>query len=211
MYRAQIVSIDKSYSQSFVALLYSDENINFTLNIKKHFNHWKRIGAFAPSSHFLAERMATFVPKDARIVIELGAGAGSVTRKLLDRVRSDAIVIAIEEAPELVLKLRTINDSRLVVVCESAARIDATVKRLGFDYVDCVVSGLPLSTLPKNEDRAILDSTRKVLRFGGVFIQFQYFLGSFGLIRKYFPNVTIASYVFRNIPPAFVYVAKKES
>ncbi len=154
--------------------------------------------------------MAQAMPNNARVVVELGAGKGSITKMLLKHARPDAVIIAVEELPKCVDVLRTIKDSRLVVVCGNAVNVPLIVKQLGFDHVDCVVSGLPLSTLPKNEEHAILRASREVLLFGGVFIQFQYFLFSFGLVHHYFPKLSIISWVPWNMPPAFVYRAIKQ-
>ncbi len=170
---------------------------------------WFRVGALAPSSHVLAERMAQAVPFDARVIIELGAGTGSITRALLKHVRYDAVIIAVEELPVRVEELRTIKDSRLVIVCGNAMSISAILSQCGFDHADCVVSGLPLSTLPRQEEHVILAATLAVLSPGGVFVQFQYFLSSFAAIYHYFPYLSVVSWVLWNLPPAFVYRAIK--
>lgn len=189
----------------------SDENINFTLNLKKRFNEWKRIGALAPSSSYLAKKMATFVPKkEQAVIVELGSGTGSITRFLLQQMSSSSTLVAIEENSDLVDKLKeTIHDPRLIVVCGLATDMSAQLQILGKQKVDCVVSGIPLGTLSESEREKILQSIVGVLDLGALYVQFQYFLASFGLIKKYFPHVKIAGYVLRNIPPAFVYVAKR--
>lgn len=170
---------------------------------------WFRVGALAPSSHALAARMAQAVPPGARIIVELGAGTGSITRALVTHARHDAVIIAIEELPVCVEALRAIKDPRLVIVCGNAMSISAILSQCGFDHADCIVSGLPLSTLPKQEEHAILAAARAALSPGGVFVQFQYFLSSFGAIHQYFPHLSVVSWVLWNVPPAFVYRAIK--
>lgn len=74
--------------------------------------------------------------------------------------------------------------------------------------IDYIVSSLPLAFIDKNIVEDILTWSNQVLKRGGGFIQFQYFLQNKDDIKKIFPDI---EYFFTplNLPPAFVYYGKK--
>jgi phospholipid N-methyltransferase len=56
----------------------------------------------------------------------------------------------------------------------SAADVQQVLGSLGLDGADCVISGIPHSTLAPDLRARILESTRQVLRPGGSFIVYQF-------------------------------------
>jgi phospholipid N-methyltransferase len=58
--------------------------------------------------------------------------------------------------------------------------------------------------IPKEIKEAILKQSQLVLRPGGRFLQFQYALQDYGLLKDYFNRVSV-SFTMANFPPAFIY------
>ena len=154
-------------------------------------------GTIIPSSRFLCDALLKNIQwLDCMDIIELGAGDGVLTRKILERMRPDAKLTVFEIRAEFVQKLRLINDPRLTIR-------DCSAELITGQY-DVIFSCLPLLTLPRSVTQAILVNSVKALREQtGYFVQFQYSRLSEKLLAEYF--TWERRYVFRNIPPAFVY------
>jgi phospholipid N-methyltransferase len=82
---------------------------------------------------------------------------------------------------------------------------------MGLQQADCIVSGLPFTSLPRPVTHVILQATRAALGTGGVFVTYQYTPVLRSLLRSYFPTTKIARFVLPNIPPALVFVCRKLS
>jgi phospholipid N-methyltransferase len=168
-----------------------------------------RTGSVIQSSPILAEKMLEKIDfANAKCIVEFGAGSGIITKKILKKMRSDCDLLCFEIEPALAKKLKTIADSRLVIINDSAENIEVYLKYYGFPKVDCIVSGLPLASLPPQTSRNILKNIYAYLPSGGQYIQFQYSLVSLRQIKYLFSSVAIY-FVLLNFPPAFVYVCVK--
>src|SRR5262245_20319989 len=65
------------------------------------------LGSLVPSSRFLVNDLLGQVNWGrARVVVEFGPGVGTITQQILKRMRSDAVLIAIELNPDFVSFLR---------------------------------------------------------------------------------------------------------
>lgn len=174
-----------------------------TLFLKELAKNWREIGAVAPSSVFLTEKMLSVIDfASACTVVELGAGTGVMTREMLKRLSSKGTLTVFELNKNFCNALRKEKDARLSVHCLSAEKLHAMLPE---SSVDVVLSGLPLLVLPKERVRSILEAIQKTLSPKGVFVQFQYSLASRKLLLRHFQTVDVY-FVSRNIPPAFVYV-----
>jgi phosphatidylethanolamine/phosphatidyl-N-methylethanolamine N-methyltransferase len=165
------------------------------------------IGAACPSSPWLAQQIASFVPKDPKgYVVELGAGTGAVTEALLARGIPTDRILAIERSPELSQFLKK-KFPRLQVITGDACHLN----KLLHDHwsgqkreVEMVVSCLPLRSLPKYVVQGIVEELNKLLGVEGRYIQFTYDLRPnhpchvAGFTRE------ASKVVWRNIPPARV-------
>jgi len=168
-----------------------------------------RTGSIVQSSPVLAEKMLERIDfRRAKCLVEFGGGGGIITKKILRKMRPDAVLLCFEIEPALAGKLKSINDPRLVVINDCAEKIDVYLKNHGFQKADCIVSGLPLASLPPRTSRSILKNIYAHLATGGQYIQFQYTLATLRQIRYLFSSVAV-SFVFLNFPPAFVYVCVK--
>jgi len=170
----------------------------------------RQVGSIIQSSPFLVNKITNSANlSKAGCVVELGAGTGAVTKKILKRTSPDCALLTFEINPLLAECVRkNIRDPRLKVIGDSAENIGLYLKQYGYSKADCIISTLPLVTLPKPTTRKILSRVYKYLASGGQYIQFQYSLLSRDKIKQFFPSMSIA-FVPLNIPPAFVYVCVK--
>src|SRR3989338_3119949 len=176
------------------------------LFIKEFMKNWNEVGSITPSSWFLIQKMLRTIDFDtARIIVEIGAGSGCITRELLKNMKTDSQLIIFETNTEFYRELKKIHDSRITVHNEPAVNIR---KQLGGKQVDHIVSGIPLATLSPEDKENLLVICYKTLMPQGQYIQFQYSLESRGNLKNIFDEVKIG-FTPLNIPPAFVYTCIK--
>lgn len=165
-------------------------------------------GALCPSSPRLGRRMASFIPKNHKgLVVELGAGTGSVTRELLARGIPPKKLIPIEMSEKLASHLRQ-RFPEIQVIQGNAAELQNLIKasaaRESNSQVDFVVSSLPFRSLPEDLCQKIARQIEQTLGDSGRFIQFTYDLRSRNFIHfRRFTHLR-AAIVWANIPPARV-------
>lgn len=166
----------------------------------------RTVGAVAPSSKKLAEKMAGDIDfETARCIVEYGPGTGVFTETLMKKIRKHTSLLLIEYNEEFCKQLeeRYSDYSNVIVINDSAENIDKHLKKYGVKEVDYVVSGLPFASLPKSMSNKILKKTKEILRHNGMFITFQYTLLKKGYIGSYFKDISLER-VILNLPPAYV-------
>jgi len=166
----------------------------------------RSVGAVAPSSRYLAQKMMRTIDfETARCIVEFGPGTGVFTQEILRRRRLGTVVITIERNADFCAQLRKkfAAEQELHIIEGSAEKIGEYLKSLGFDHADYVVSGIPFATLPAKASTAILTQAKNHLHKNGRFITFQYSMLRKGLIGRYFNFMEIAR-EWRNLPPAYV-------
>lgn len=174
------------------------------------------VGAFAPSSVPLAERLASVVPRSAGTVVELGPGTGPVSAAIHRRLAVGVRHIGVEIDEQLVEYLRA-NQVPLDVVHGDAGDLRALLAERGIQRVDAVVSGLPWAVFDTHRQRRILGEVASVLDPDGVFTTFAYLhaLPSRparrfrAMLRSHFDEVLMTTSVWRNLPPAVTYVCRR--
>ena len=175
---------------------------------RQFLKHPVMIGSVIPSSRFLIEKM--LAPVDwsrADVFVEYGPGVGTITRPILDRLKPDATLLAIDTNPDFCAYLRhEITDSRFVVVNRSAADVGTILNEHGFSGADYVISGLPFSTLPAGVGDAIAGATRAVLRPGGIFLVYQFSPKVRQFLDPQFDRID-KDFELLNIPPATLFYA----
>lgn len=178
-------------------------NLNFLVQYLKT---PRRIGAVAPSSMWLAEKMIGDIDfENAKCIVEYGPGTGIFTDKLLEKKRPDTTLFLLETNKEFCTRLREkyAEAHNIIIIYGSAEHVDSYLKKYGISRVDYVVSGLPFASLPKNVSETILYKTKNIIGKEGLFITFQYTLLKKAFLAKYFRKIE-QERVFRNIPPAYV-------
>lgn len=149
--------------------------------------------------------------EQAQVIVEYGPGTGVFTDEIIRRMRPDAHLLVFEINPGFFALLRErLHDSRVHLVQASAADVADHLQRLGLTRPQCIVSGLPFTSLPRPVTNEILVATRAILEPEGVFVTYQYTLVLRDLFRAYF-DTRITRLVLRNLPPAFVFVCRKSA
>lgn len=143
---------------------------------RNFFRHPRMLGSIVPSSRFLIRELLSPVDwSRAHVIVEYGPGVGGITAEVLRRMRSDALLIAIEMNPDFVSYLRgALTDQRLRVVEGSAESVDEILRRFGQRQADYIISGIPFSTIPAPLRERILRKTRAMLAPGGAFLVYQF-------------------------------------
>ena len=143
---------------------------------RNFFRHPRMLGSIIPSSRFLIRQLLQ--PVDwaaARVIVEYGPGVGSITAEILQKMRPDALLIAIETNSDFVKFLRgAFPDRRLRVMEGSAESVDEILRQQGHEHVDYIISGIPFSTIPAELRERILLKTFGALAPGGSFLVYQF-------------------------------------
>ena len=178
-----------------------------------------RTGAILPSSDKLCELMTDMAGlNDVSTVIELGSGTGVITEKIMRKKAGSTTFFALEINPAFVEATKRKCPDALVYQ-SSAENVMKHLETHGESGCDRVISSLPWSTFNGETQQLILDSIYDVLKPGGVFLTYAYVLGVVApaawrfkkkLYAK-FDKVKTSRIVWRNIPPAFIYICEKAS
>ncbi len=171
--------------------------------------HIKEVGSFVPSSSILARRMTVRAQVDsAQTIVEIGAGTGSITRQIIKDMPVQSKLLIFEPHLPFFHHLQSLKDPRISLLSDQAQTLPFEMKKQGLFGVDCIISGLPLANLSKNDQQKIIRIIYSALNPGGRYVQFQYSLLSYPLIRSIFRNISL-SLVCRNFPPAIIYTSVK--
>jgi phosphatidylethanolamine/phosphatidyl-N-methylethanolamine N-methyltransferase len=175
--------------------------------------HWidkpLSMGAVTPSSKVLARAMARYVdPESAGPVIELGPGTGAVTKALVEHGVDPARLVLVEFNPSFCRLLRTRYPAATVIQGD-AYRIKHLLSGLLRDPAAAVVSGLPLQTKPFKRRLQLIDEAFELMAPGAPFVQFTYAMVT--PIPKKHAEITAhpSELIWQNLPPARVWVYRK--
>ncbi|QSB16612.1 SAM-dependent methyltransferase [Natronosporangium hydrolyticum] len=176
-----------------------------------------QVGAVAPSSRRLAAAMVEPVPRaGGPVVVELGPGTGAVTHHIGARLAGRGRQLAVELNPVLAAQLGRQHPD-LEVIQADAQQLPTLLQGRGVAEVDVVVSGLPWAGFDSVTQQAVLGAVCTVMAADGVFVTFGYGLSRWTrparrfrqLLRREFDEVVIGQMVMCNLPPAFVYYARR--
>ncbi len=184
---------------------------DFFLFLGKFLKHGTAIASLAPSSRWLSRATVANIDwEKARVVVELGAGTGPITKVLAEKARPDCRVIVLERDPDFarILRERFQGQANMDVIEGDVRDLDRLLAARGVATVDHVISGLPVPSFPKDLQRSLFEVVRKVLEPGGTFNQITEMpLVYWPLYRRVFREVR---FVFepRNFPPAGAYYCR---
>jgi phosphatidylethanolamine/phosphatidyl-N-methylethanolamine N-methyltransferase len=176
-----------------------------------------KVGAVAPTSEAMAELLTRIVPRSGTpVVVELGPGTGAVTGVIDDRLPPAARHVAIELDPAMAAFLQRAHPG-LEVIEGDAVKLGALLAEHGVEHADAVVSGLPWSLFDDETQASILTQIAGVVGSEGAFTTFAYRHGLvLSAARRFrralhetFEEVLVTATVWRNLPPAFVYVCRR--
>jgi phosphatidylethanolamine/phosphatidyl-N-methylethanolamine N-methyltransferase len=166
----------------------------------------QQIGAVLPSSRHLAGVMAGWLPPDpGDLVLELGPGTGAVTQALLKRGLPQDRLVAIEKSTRMA-RLLCQRFPKAHVINGNACQLDRLLRRQfkTVPAVGAVISSLPLRMFTPEAARELATKIRSVLRPGGRWVQYSYWLGNGRTDATARFELLSTRVVWLNFPPARV-------
>ncbi|WP_240334356.1 class I SAM-dependent methyltransferase [Sphingobium estronivorans] len=178
------------------------------LAIREFFRNPLAVGSAFPASRHLVESMLAPVDwKDMGCVVEYGPGTGIFTRALLARLPDDARLLAIDTSAAFISHLRErTRDRRLIAVRGSADNVLGIMADHGLDRADCILSGLPFSTMPPGRAARLMDRSCRALAPDGWLLAYQMRRAVGPLLARRFARLA-TGFEWRNIPPCHLYWA----
>lgn len=175
------------------------------------------VGAVAPSSTILARHICATVPESGDpVVVELGPGTGAFTDVIQRRLGGRGHHLAIELNPVFAGRLAD-RYPGLDVAVSDAAHLGDLLGQRGLGRADVVVSGLPWAAFSAGRQGSVLDAVRQAMAPGGAFTTFAYVHALWApparrlrsALHAAFEEVVVGRTVWRNVPPALVYHARR--
>lgn len=184
---------------------------DFFLFLGKFFKHGTAIASLAPSSPWLSRATVRNVDwSHAKVVVELGAGTGPITKVLADKAPAGCRVIALERDPDFarLLKERFQHLPNFEIIEGDVRDLARMLEERGIQQVDYVISGLPVPSFPKDLQRDLFRVVRQILAPSGTYNQITEMpLVYWRFYRKFFDDVKFA-FEPRNFPPAGAYFCR---
>ncbi|MEU9837136.1 methyltransferase domain-containing protein [Streptosporangium sp. NPDC048047] len=175
------------------------------------------VGAVAPSSRRLAEAVTAPIPRRGDpVVVELGAGTGVFTAEIQRRLGGRGHHLAVEINPRMAGLLAD-RHPEVDVVAADAAQLPFLLRERGLAGADVVVSGLPWASFPDGLQVRLLEAVRSAMGPDAAFTTFAYgFVRHLPPARRFrrlltasFEELVAGRTVWGNLPPAFVYHARR--
>ena len=149
-------------------------------------------------------------------MVELGPGTGAFSTALAQQLRPGDRHLAIELNPIMAAHLRAAHPTVEVVTAGAADLLQLLAER-GIGAVDLVVSGLPWQAFSGPTGRQLIGTVADALAPTGTFTQFTYSWTRWApparrqlsQLHAAFGSVKISPTIWRNLPPAFVYTARR--
>ncbi len=163
-----------------------------------------RMGSVAPSSQALCQRLVRHGwPPDGRIVLELGAVTGVISKAFLSSGLPPEQLAVVEIDPALVRHLREALPG-ITVLAGDARDLPALLPPRLRGRIGSVICGIPLVLLPVTEQRRYIEAIADVAPGQG-FLHFSYCLTSPLSARKNGLHQQREAWTAFNLPPASVW------
>lgn len=184
---------------------------DFALFFGKFLRHGTKIASLAPSSPWLSRATVCNVDWDrARVIVELGAGTGPITKVLAEKARPECRVVVLERDHDFagLLRARFRDRPNFEVVEGDCRDLASILAGLGIQQADYIISGLPVPSFPKELQLELFRVVKKVLSAEGSYNQITELPWVYwGLYRRFFEDVRFA-FEPRNFPPAGAYFCR---
>ncbi len=177
--------------------------------LREFLRNRKQIGSVIPSSNRLTKAMVNQIDyKKAKVIVELGAGLGTFTDLLVEKIGNETVLIVVEINDNFfeILKKRFENRSNIIIVKDSAENLDKILDKLNYEKADFVISGLPFLNFSKELREKIFKVVSNSINCNFILFQYTRILES-ELLQYY--NLVEREKIYFNIPPANVYVLEK--
>src|SRR5262245_11588813 len=147
---------------------------DFWLFFGKFLRHGTKIASLAPSSRWLSRATVRNIDwAAARVVVELGAGTGPITKVLAELAPEHCRVLVIERDPDFarLLRERFQAHANFEIIEADCRELGTLLAERGIDRADYVISGLPVPSFPAELQTELFRAVSKVLAPGGSYNQ----------------------------------------
>ncbi len=154
---------------------------SFILNFFKQHN---TVGAIAPSSPALARAITQALADNTaqgKIVLEVGAGTGVFTKKILSLLNDGDRLIAVEFVPEFCTMLEELfktelESGKLILIQGDILQFnpEAILFDEAFNGFDHIISGLPFNSFDSSFVNKVLTQYKRWIKKGGSISYFEY-------------------------------------
>lgn len=189
-----------------------------TLLLREFLRNPAGIAAVTPSSTAMATLLSMAIPESGEpAVIELGAGTGACTGVIQHRLCGRGRHIAVELNPTFA-KLLSKRYQHVDVVCGEAKDLPTFLVDRGIPSADVIISTLPWAPFaPSTTPRPLLATLVESLANGGAYTQAAYSWTRWApparrqlqQLQASFEEVVISETIWRNVPPARAYIARR--
>ena len=162
----------------------------------------RTVGSVTPSSVFLGRAMTEKINRRCSAsVLELGAGTGSITAHILNRLPSADLLTCVEVDEKMCMKFRASYPD--INLLEKDCREIGTI--FAGHEIGNIVSSLPYRSLPKSTTDTIFEQKISLSNSQTVISLFTYDFVFSNYHRRYPIRLIDSQSVYLNFPPARVY------
>lgn len=161
--------------------------LNFFLNFLSD----PQIATFAATPQKVVNKVYRRIDLSGDVVVEYGPGDGAYTRHLLDKMTLESRLIAIETNKHFDVELKKIDDDRFIIINDDARYVLRILEQNGFDQVDYVISGIPLSFMNQQAVRSLIYDTYAALKPGEKVLVYQFSSCLKRYLNTYFNHVSV--------------------
>jgi len=171
----------------------------------------KGIGSITPSSKYLVREIITNINFDkAKVIVELGMGTGVITKELIKNCSINTKIIGFETNQEMhdyVLN-RLHSNINPIFIKDNSIYLKYYLDKLNIKNVDYFICSLPLLNFNIKTRVNLLKNINSYMNKNSTFIICQYTNNTKFLLKEMF-RVIRKKLILLNIPPAIIYVLKK--
>ena len=182
-----------------------------SLFLGKFLKHGTAIASLAPSSPWLSRTTVSNVDwARARVVVELGAGTGPITKVIAERAHPECRVIVLERDPDFARLLRERFQAlaNFDIIEGDVRDLAGMLNARGIGQVDHVISGLPVPSFPKDLQLDLFKVVGAILDPAGTFNQITELPWVYWrFYRRFFEEVRF-TFQPLNFPPAGAYFCR---
>jgi phospholipid N-methyltransferase len=180
--------------------------------LKEYIKNFTSIGAIAPSSRFLSDKMTKLISNEEPLnILEVGAGTGAFTNYILERSHSESEIFVSELNDFFCSVLDSKFGDRINLISGDILHFNPSIK---FDFIIC---SIPFNSIPIEITKIIFEHLNTLISDKGVFVFFEYaglpYLRPVNNFISYKKHILIPKRIKRcftllNLPPAIVHQIK---
>ncbi len=180
-----------------------------------YFRHWLKaplsMGSVAPASVSLCRLVtANIVREPGEFIVETGGGTGAVSRALLSAGVPAERLIVVEIDPDLAAHLRSTH-SEVAVIQGDARKLQEILPQDVVGRVGTVICGIPLTMLPIDIMRPIVNGMLDVMPPGRRFLHYSFCITSPLPYKRLGLKSDRLGFTLGNFPPASLWGYKRLS